>query len=227
VTQVIAADVPIYSEYPAQTYARNTVEVRGRVDGYIDKWLFRPGQEVHAGDVLYVLDLRPYQAAVEQAKGNVAQSEADREFAQKQVALLQAEANLAAAQANLVKAQQDYDRLLPLVKEEAAAKQELDAATAALGGERRPDASSNPNADRFHGGEGGCPTRCSPNSFAELGVCHDSGAHQWSDRRHASASGRSGQRQLATAANHHRSTGSHLGAVQGVRIAIPRVQEEP
>jgi membrane fusion protein (multidrug efflux system) len=132
VTQVTAADVPIYSEYPAQTYARNTVEVRGRVDGYIDKWLFRPGQEVRAGDVLYVLDLRPYQAAVEQAKGNVAQSEADREFAQKQVALLQAEANLAAAQANLVKAQQDYDRLLPLVKEEAAAKQELDAATAAL-----------------------------------------------------------------------------------------------
>src|SRR3984893_17592567 len=132
VTQVTAADVPIYSEYPAQTYARNTVEVRGRVDGYIDKWLFRPGQEVRAGDVLYVLDLRPYQAAVEQAKGNVAQSEADLEFARKQVALLQAEANLAVAQANLVKAQQDYDRLLPLVKEEAAAKQELDTATAAL-----------------------------------------------------------------------------------------------
>jgi len=133
VAQVTAADVPIYSEYPAQTYARNSVEVRGRVDGYIDKWLFKPGQEVRAGDVLYVLDLRPYQAVVEQAKGNVAQSEADLEFAQKQVALLQAQANLAAAKANLVKAQQDYDRLLPLVKEEAAAKQELDAATAALG----------------------------------------------------------------------------------------------
>jgi len=133
VAQVSAADVPIYSEYPAQTYARNSVEVRGRVDGYIDKWLFKPGQEVRAGDVLYVLDLRPYQAAVEQAKGNLAQSEADLEFAQKQVALLQAEANLAAARANLIKAQQDYDRLLPLVQEEAAAKQELDAATAALG----------------------------------------------------------------------------------------------
>ena len=127
VKQVEAADVPVTSEYPAQTYARNTVEVRGRVDGYIDKWLFHPGQEVHAGDCLYVLDLRPYQAAVEQAKGNLAQSEADLEFARKQVALLQAEANLAAAQANLVKAQQDYDRLTPLVKEDAAAKQELDA----------------------------------------------------------------------------------------------------
>jgi membrane fusion protein (multidrug efflux system) len=102
------------------------------VDGYIDKWLFRPGQQVHSGDVLYVLDQRPYEAAVAQAKGNLAQSEADLEFARKQVALLQAEANLAASQANLVKAQQDYERLTPLVKEEAAAKQELDAAVAAF-----------------------------------------------------------------------------------------------
>jgi membrane fusion protein (multidrug efflux system) len=132
VTQVEAADVPVLSDYPAQTYARNTVDVRGRVDGYIDKWLFHPGQEVHAGDVLYVLDLRPYEASVEQAKGNLAQSEADLEFAHKQVALLQAEANLAAAQANLLKAQQDYERLTPLVKDEAAAQQELDTAVAAL-----------------------------------------------------------------------------------------------
>jgi len=132
VTEVASADVPIFSEYPAQTYARNSVEVRGRVDGYIDQWKFRPGQQVNAGDVLYVLDQRPYEAAVAQAKGNLAQSEADLEFARKQVALLQAEANLAAAQANLVKAQQDYERLAPLVKEEAAAKQELDAAVAAL-----------------------------------------------------------------------------------------------
>ena len=132
VTEVHTGDVPVISDYPAQTYARNTVEVRGRVDGYIDKWLFHPGQEVHAGDVLYVLDLRPYEAAVEQAKGNLAQSEADLEFARKQVALLQAEANLAAAQANLLKAQQDYDRLTPLVKDEAAAQQELDSAVAAL-----------------------------------------------------------------------------------------------
>ena len=132
VTEVTASDVQVFSEYPGQTYARNTVDVRGRVEGYIEKWLFRPGQEVHAGDALYVLDTRPSQAAVEQAKGNLAQSEADLEFARKQVALLQAEANLAVSQANLLKAQQDYDRLAPLVKEDAAAKQELDAAVAAL-----------------------------------------------------------------------------------------------
>lgn len=132
ITEVTAADVPIYVEYPAQTYARNTVDIRGRVEGYIEKWLFRPGQEVRAGDALYVLDTRPYAAAVEQAEGNLAQSQADLEFARKQVALLQAEANLAVSQANLLKAQQDYDRLAPLVKEDAAAKQELDTAIAAL-----------------------------------------------------------------------------------------------
>ena len=40
-----ASEADIYTEYPAQTYARNMVDVRGRVEGYIEKWLFRPGQD--------------------------------------------------------------------------------------------------------------------------------------------------------------------------------------
>ena len=130
--EVAAADVPIFSEFAAQTYARDMVEVRSHVEGYIEKWDFRPGAEVTAGQTLYVLDLRPYNAAVEQAKGNFHQSEADLEFARKQVALLQAQATLASAEANLVKAQQDVDRLTPLVQADAASKQDLDAAAAAL-----------------------------------------------------------------------------------------------
>jgi membrane fusion protein (multidrug efflux system) len=129
---VAPSDADIYAEYPAQTYARNMVDVRGRVAGYIEKWLFRPGQEVTAGQPLYILDLRPYQAAVQQAKGTLQQTEADLSFAQRQVSLLQAEANLAASQSNLVKAQQDYERLKPLVEQDAAAKQDLDAAVASL-----------------------------------------------------------------------------------------------
>jgi membrane fusion protein, multidrug efflux system len=148
VIEAKVADVPIYSEYPAQTYARDTVDVRGRVDGYIEKWLFRPGQEIHAGDVLYVLDQRPYEAALEQAKGNAAQTQADLEFARNQVALLQAEANLAAAQANLIKAQQDVDRLTPLVKEDAAAKQDLDAAVAALDASKANVRANQANVDQ-------------------------------------------------------------------------------
>jgi len=132
VTEVEPCDVPLFSEFAAQTYARNMVEVRGRVEGYIDQWLFRPGAEVKTGQILYILDLRPYEAAVGQAKGNLHQSEADLEFARKQVALLQAQANLALAEANLVKAQQDVDRLTPLVKADAASQQDLDAAAAAL-----------------------------------------------------------------------------------------------
>jgi len=132
ITEVRPADVPIFADFAAQTYARDMVEVRGRVEGYIERWLFKPGAEVQAGQVLYVLDLRPYEAAVAQAKGNLKQGEADLEFARRQVSLLQAEANLASAQANLVKAQHDYERLRPLVEANAASQQDLDAAVAAL-----------------------------------------------------------------------------------------------
>lgn len=132
VVQVTTSDVAIYSEFPAQTFARNLVEVRGRVNGYIEKWLFKPGSQVQAGQVLYVLDTRPYQAALQTAQGNLRQTEADLEFAKQQVSLLQAEANLAAAEANLKKAQQDYERLKPLVEQDAASKQDLDAAVASL-----------------------------------------------------------------------------------------------
>src|SRR6476469_4293710 len=100
VTQVEPAAADIYVDYPGQTYARNMVDVRGRVEGYIEKWLFRPGQEVTAGQPLYILDLRPLRAQVEQAQGNLKQSEADLDFARRQVSLRQAEANLAAAQSN-------------------------------------------------------------------------------------------------------------------------------
>src|ERR1035441_3723088 len=132
ITEAAQSDADIYVEYPGQTYARNMVDVRGRVGGYIEKWLFRPGQEVTAGQPLYILDLRPFLAQVEQAQGTLHQTEADLSFAQHQVSLRQAEANLAASQSNLVKAQQDYERLKPLVEQDAAAKQDLDAAVAAL-----------------------------------------------------------------------------------------------
>jgi membrane fusion protein (multidrug efflux system) len=132
VVTVSPEHAPIYKEYAAQTFARDMVEVRGRVDGYIEKRLFQTGADVVAGQPLYILDLRPYQADVHKAAGNLAQSEAGREFASRQVGLLQAEADLAQAQANLVKAQQDVERLKPLVAQEAAAHQDLDNAVAAL-----------------------------------------------------------------------------------------------
>ncbi len=132
IIEVATTNADIYVEYPAQTYARNMVDVRGRVEGYVEKWLFKPGQTVTTGQPLYVLDLRPFQAHLQQAQGTLKQTEADLDFAQRQVSLRQAEALLASAKALQVKAQQDYDRLKPLVEQDAAAKQDLDAATAAL-----------------------------------------------------------------------------------------------
>ncbi len=140
--------VPIFSEFAAQTYARDMVEVRGRVEGYIEQWLFKPGSEVRAGQTLYVLDLRPYEAVVQQARGSLSQAEAELEFAQNQVSLLQAQANLASAEANLLKARQDYERLTPLVQADAASKQDLDSATASLKANEAGVRASKANVDQ-------------------------------------------------------------------------------
>jgi membrane fusion protein (multidrug efflux system) len=148
VISVQTQDVPIFAEYAAQTFARDAAEIRGQVDGYIRQRLFRTGADVKAGDVLYVLDLRPYEADVAKAQSDVLQSEANAEFAQKQVALLQAEADLAQAEANAVKAQQDVDRLTPLVKADAASQQDLDAAVAQLNANKANVAARKANVEQ-------------------------------------------------------------------------------
>ena len=132
VIEASAQDVPLFSEYAAQTYARDTVEVRGRVDGFIEKRLFQVGADVQAGQVLYTLDARPYDAEVARNRAELETGQANLEFAKRQVGLIQAEADLAQANANLLKAKQDVDRLRPLVKEDAAAQQDLDNALAAF-----------------------------------------------------------------------------------------------
>ena len=125
-------NVPIYSDYSAQTFSRDMVDIRGRVDGYIEKRLFQVGADVRAGQPLYTLDRRPYEAEVQKAKGDLQKALADLDFARKQVSVSQAEADLAQAEANSLKALNDVNRLQPLVKQEAAPTQDLDNATASL-----------------------------------------------------------------------------------------------
>ena len=132
VLEARAENVPIFSEYAAQTFARDMVEIRGRVDGYIEQRLFKVGADVKAGQPLYILDRRPYEADVQKAKGDLQQALANLEFAKKQVAVIQAEADVAQAEANSLKAQNDVKRLQPLVKQEAAATQDLDNANSSL-----------------------------------------------------------------------------------------------
>jgi RND family efflux transporter MFP subunit len=63
-------------EYTGKVGAVERVNVMARVDGYLTEIRFQPGQLVKKGDVLFVIDKRPYQAALDIAKGQLAQSEA-------------------------------------------------------------------------------------------------------------------------------------------------------
>ena len=97
VVQVIEAsprDVMVQSEWVAQTYSQDAVDVRARVNGYIEERRFNAGNLVKQGDILYKLDDRPYQAQVDRAKGDLGQKQADLQFAKEQVQVLEAQAQL-------------------------------------------------------------------------------------------------------------------------------------
>jgi membrane fusion protein, multidrug efflux system len=107
VAPVIQKTVPIYGEYVGRTEARENVEIKARVGGYLEKVLFKEGSRVKKGQLLFVVDQRPYKAALDDARGQLGQ-----------------------ARAALVKAEKDVDRLRPLVAADAAPAQDLDKAEA-------------------------------------------------------------------------------------------------
>jgi RND family efflux transporter MFP subunit len=76
----VASDVTDYADFTARTAAVDSVEVRARVWGYLDKINFQEGSLVQKGDVLFEIDPRTYQAAVEQARALVVQAEAQLRF---------------------------------------------------------------------------------------------------------------------------------------------------
>jgi len=71
------ADFPVYLTGLGTVQGFNTVQVRTRVDGQIDKVAFKEGQIVKEGDLLVEIDPRPYQAALDQAKAKKVQDEAN------------------------------------------------------------------------------------------------------------------------------------------------------
>lgn len=77
VSQVLKADFPVYLTGLGTAQGFNTVQVRTRVDGQIDKIAFTEGQIVKQGELLVSIDPRPYQAALDQAKAKKAQDEAN------------------------------------------------------------------------------------------------------------------------------------------------------
>lgn len=124
--KVSPGSVPIFKEFIGSTFALDTVQVNSRVNGYIEKWLFKPGDLVTSGQLLYMIDQRTYRAEVDRNKAEVARAEAQLVFAKEGVEVIRGESELAQAEASLIKAEQDVARVRPLVKENALPEQDLD-----------------------------------------------------------------------------------------------------
>src|SRR6185503_6638536 len=107
VAPVIQKDVPVYLDLVGQNQGFQDVDIRARVEGFLDSVNFREGSFVRKGDLLYEIDPKPLRAA-----------------------LAQANADLATARARLAKAENDVARYTPLVAKQAVSQRELDDARA-------------------------------------------------------------------------------------------------
>jgi RND family efflux transporter MFP subunit len=110
VVQVEQKDVPIYGEWIGTLDGLTNADVRAQVTGYIMRQGYQEGAFVKKGQLLFEIDPRPFQAALDQAEGQLAQ----------------AKAALANAQAVQGRTELDVNRYTPLAKEQAASQQDLD-----------------------------------------------------------------------------------------------------
>ena len=117
VAQVEQRDVPVYGEWIGTLAGQVNADVKAQVSGYLLSRYYKEGSRVGKGELLFEIDPRPFQASLDQAKGQLAQAQAQ---------LGQYEAQLATAQANEVKSQLDVEKYGPLAKAEAVSKQDLD-----------------------------------------------------------------------------------------------------
>jgi RND family efflux transporter MFP subunit len=76
VTAVTERDVNPPAEYVGHVEAIQSVDLRARVDGFLEQVKFREGSDVSAGDILYIIEQAPYRAQVDVDKAKVAQAEA-------------------------------------------------------------------------------------------------------------------------------------------------------
>ena len=80
VTKVVTHDEPLYLDEIGTCVAMETVSVQAQVNGQITERKFADGADVKKGDLLFIIDPRPYQAALDQAKGALAQNKAQLEL---------------------------------------------------------------------------------------------------------------------------------------------------
>jgi membrane fusion protein (multidrug efflux system) len=110
VVPVLEKDVPIYSDWVATLDGFVNANIEPQVSGYLIRQTYREGSFVHKDDVLFEIDPRPFQAVLDQAKGQVAQ----------------ARGQLAQAQAQLGLAEINVKRDTPLAAARAIAQSQLD-----------------------------------------------------------------------------------------------------
>jgi RND family efflux transporter MFP subunit len=132
VTPAIARTVPVYEEAVAQTIALQTVTLRAQIAGALQMVAFKEGTAVRRGQTLFVIDQRPYIAALQSAQAQLATARANLTQALDQVALLQAQAQLVALQATLANAEVQVKRDRYLVAQGAIAQQQFDTDDATL-----------------------------------------------------------------------------------------------
>ncbi len=121
VTEAISRTVPIYSEAVAQMVAVQTVSLRAQVAGTLEQVLFKQGSEVRQGQLLFVIDQRPFIAALQSSRAQVATPRANLKQALQQVQLRQAQ--LAALKAIHVNTQPQARRDQYLVAQQALASE--------------------------------------------------------------------------------------------------------
>lgn len=108
VATVSQADVPIYHEWIGSLDGLVNAQIRAQVTGYLVKQNYREGDPIKKGDLLFEIDPRPFQAALDQTKGHLAQAEA-----------------------RFGKTKLDVKRYGPLVKDKAISQEEYDDAVQA------------------------------------------------------------------------------------------------
>src|SRR6516162_4239547 len=110
IVQVEQQDVPVYSEWIGTLDGFVNADVRAQVTGYLMRQGYQEGAFVRKGQLLFQIDPAPFQAALDQAQGQLAQ----------------AKAMLANAEAVQGRTELDVNRYTPLTREQAASQQDLD-----------------------------------------------------------------------------------------------------
>jgi len=138
VVRVAQKDVSVYSEWIGTTDGMVNAEIKAQVSGYLLRQAYTEGTFVKKGQLLFEIDPRPFQAALDQARGQLAQfqgqleqahsnvKQTEAQVAQANSQLLQAQAQLSQTQANQIKAQLDVNKYAPLLEQKAVTQQDYD-----------------------------------------------------------------------------------------------------